>query len=49
MFCCSSSPAPKFESGVQVRRVGMRRVEFGNAFFRAVYDTVSRRLPKCTR
>jgi beta-mannosidase len=38
VYCCSSA-GPAFVNGVTLRRIGMRRVEFGNRWFRAVIDT----------
>lgn len=35
--CCAANGG-KFENGIVLRRVGMNRVEFGNAQFRAVID-----------
>lgn len=37
--CCDDKPAPRFSSPILLRRIGMRRVEFGNALFRAIIDT----------
>lgn len=36
--CCSTGAARAFESGILLRRLGLNRVEFGNAYFRAVID-----------
>lgn len=36
---CCSAEKPNFASPISVRKVGMRRVEFGNSVFRAVIDT----------
>lgn len=36
--CCAAARAP-YENQIVLRQVGLRRVEFGNAFFRAVIDT----------
>jgi beta-mannosidase len=37
--CCEGKPDPHFVNPIVLRRVGMRRVEFGNGQFRAVIDT----------
>ncbi len=37
--CCNEGPEPRFSNQILLRRIGMRRVEFGNASFRAVIDT----------
>jgi beta-mannosidase len=37
--CCAAGPAPRFTNQILLRRVGLRRVELGNARFRAVIDT----------
>ncbi len=36
--CCTARQG-RFENGITLRQVGLRRVEFGNEFFRAVIDT----------
>lgn len=36
--CCAAAGAP-YENQIVLRQVGLRRVEFGNAYFRAVIDT----------
>jgi hypothetical protein len=36
--CCAAKPG-KFANPILLRKVGLRRVEFGNAFYRAVIDT----------
>ena len=36
--CCDDKPAPRFQNPIVLRRIGMRRVEFGNAQFRAIID-----------
>lgn len=37
--CCDSAAKANFVNAITLRKVGMRRVEFGNANFRAVIDT----------
>ena len=37
--CCEGNATPRFTNPIVLRRIGMRRVEFGNAQFRAVIDT----------
>lgn len=39
VYCCVEDAAPRFENLILARKVGMRRVEFGNSRFRAVLDT----------
>jgi beta-mannosidase len=37
--CCDARQAPPFENSIVLRRLGMRRIEFGNSIFRAIIDT----------
>ncbi len=36
--CCDAAPVPRFQNPIVLRRLGMRRVEFGNSLFRAIID-----------
>ncbi|QOY86192.1 glycoside hydrolase family 2 protein [Paludibaculum fermentans] len=36
--CCDAKPSTPFVNPILLRRLGLNRVEFGNAFFRAVID-----------
>ena len=36
--CCDGEAAPRFQNPIVLRRIGMRRVEFGNERFRAIID-----------
>jgi beta-mannosidase len=36
--CCDATQAPRFQNSIVLRRLGMRRVEFGNSVFRAIID-----------
>jgi beta-mannosidase len=36
--CCDGETAPRFQNPIVLRRIGMRRVEFGNGRFRAIVD-----------
>jgi beta-mannosidase len=38
VFCCAAAQSASFDRGLYARPVGLRRVEFGNKFFRMVLD-----------